>query len=375
MILVILQHTYLVMDHAAVNPTLNFGIYWFTRTASVAFMFVSGMMIAYFLATRPNWKDVQKRFARRALFLLLFAHTAILLVTYYYIPANRFNAFVQGLYLEYAITDTIALSLLLAPPLIHYLSLKRRAVLIAVMLLVTPLFAALPLSASSVLEIGRIAIFGEPIDFHRLSIGWPLVPWLAIFLCGSMMGQALAATRSGELPTAVLVSKMRRLAAGLAGLGIVLSAAFKLFKPYLLANLDARAVEAISPSRTTSFLPIYLAALLLLFSYLVDRIDVRHRYNRGYWFLSVFGRTSLFTFVTHFAYVNTIPALLGLRNEINLWQCALLFVAGTIASWITSYTYGRMRGWITRNDYVRICGELVPPETRPETGEALVHQA
>lgn len=358
MILVIMQHAYHLIDPAAVQAQLDLAIYTLTRSASVAFMAVSGMMISYFMASRPAWRSVQRRFARRAIFLLLFAHTAIILIRYYYVPEDRFNEFVSALYYQYQITDTIALSLLIAPLLLRYLKPSGRLMLIVAMLAVTPLIAALPLPHSNGLAISRIALFGEIIDEHPINVGWPLIPWLAIFLCGSAMGEGLAAARGGSLSIPELIGRMRRMAVILAVIGVVLSAGYKLVKIVYGDVWDPRIFLAVYPSRTTTLLPVYLAFLLWLFSWLLSRIDVHRHYDRAAWFASVLGRTSLFTYVVQFAFVQTIPALLGMRNHINLWEYLLLFIVGLLLTWVCSYAYGRLRGWITRGDFARIRAEL-----------------
>jgi uncharacterized membrane protein len=358
MILVILQHAYHLIDPAAVQAQLDLAIYTLTRSASVAFMAVSGMMIAYFMASRADWKTVQRRFARRAVFLLLFAHAAIILIRYYYVPEDRFNEFVRALYYQYQITDTIALSLLIAPLLLRYVKPSGRLLLIVALLAVTPAVAAFPLPESNGLAIFRIALFGEIIDEHPINVGWPLIPWLAIFLCGSAMGEGLAAARSGSISIPQLIRRMRRIAMTLAAIGIALSIAYKLVKIAYGDVWDPRIFLAVYPSRTTALLPVYLAFLLWIFSWLLSRIDVRQHYDRAAWFASVLGRTSLFTYVIQFAFVHTIPALLGLRGHINLWQYLVLFAVGLSLTWLCSFTYGRLRGWITPRDFARIQAEL-----------------
>jgi len=101
-------------------------------------------------------------------------------------------------------------------------------------------------------------------------------------------------------------------------------------------------------------LPVYLAALALLFAVFLKEIDISGRYNRFFWLLSVFGRTSLFTFVLQFAVVESVPALLGMKETLGLVGFIVLFVAGSMLIWLLAYLYGRWRGWISDNDYA-IC--------------------
>jgi len=67
--------------------------------------------------------------------------------------------------------------------------------------------------------------------------------------------------------------------------------------------------------------------------------------------LSVFGRTSLFTYVIQFAVVESMSALLGMKGMMGLSGFIVLFTAGSMLIWLLAYLYGRWRGWILENDY------------------------
>ena len=369
MILVIMQHAYHLIDPSKALGPVNLTIYGITRMASVAFMAVSGMMISYFLETRPDWKQVQSRFAKRAIFLILFAHPAIALVRYYYYDGDRLHHFLLSMYQDYPITDTIAFCLLLAPLIIRFTKPAGRVALIVAMLAVTPLVSAFYQPTSGVPVILKIALFGKVGTESAVSVPWPLIPWLAIFLCGALMGEGLASIRTGHLPIAELVRKMRKTAFWLAGVGVVLSVGYKVLKMQMGGSWDPNFFDAIYPTRTTSLLPIYLAVLLGIFSFLMVRIDIRHKYDRAAWFASVFGRTSLFTYISQFAVVHTTPALLGLKGHLTLTGYVILFVVGLPISWLISYSYGRFRGWITQHDYSRLVGMQAPPKPAVSVAE------
>lgn len=356
MILVIMQHAYHLIDPSKVPAIANYVIYGITRMASVGFMAVSGMMIGYFLFCRPDWKQVQVRFAKRAVLLILFAHPAISLIRFYYAETDRMQHFLSSLYLEYQITDTIALSLLIAPFILIHIRSAGRLVLIIAALVATPLISAYFQPDSGILMTLKVALFGEIGHESNLLVTWPLVPWLAIFLCGSIIGEMLASVKKGKTSISALVYRMQKSALVLAIVGVVLTLGYKLLKMQFGDTWDPRLFNAIYPSRSTSFLPIYLAVLLAAFSLLMVRIDTRRKYDRASWFASIFGRTSLFTYVTQFAAVHTAPSLLGLRGHLNLWQYVVLFAVGTLATWLVAYAYGRMRGWITADDYRRLAG-------------------
>jgi hypothetical protein len=94
-----------------------------------------------------------------------------------------------------------------------------------------------------------------------------------------------------------------------------------------------------------------LAALAWLLSGLIHQIDIAGNYNRIFWFLSIMGRTSLFTFVIQFAVVQSFPAMLGFKGSLGLKGYLLLFIMGLTVTWLLSYSYGRLRGWFQNNDY------------------------
>jgi uncharacterized membrane protein len=358
MILVIVQHAYHLIDPTKVYGLVDFGIYGITRMASVAFIAVSGMMIAYFLYARTDWQQVQRRFAGRAVFVLLFAHPAIAVVRYFYSEGDHWQQFLTGLYRAYPITDTIALCLLVAPWILRWIKPTGLLLLIAISLLVSPLVSALWHPDSVILHILKDVLFGEVRTGNAIVVVWPLVPWLAIFLCGSFMGRELALVRTGQQSISDLRSTMRRWAIWLFAVGVVLSLGYKLLKMQFGDVWDPALFAAIYPSRLTGLLPIYLAILLWLFSLLIARIDLEGRYDRLSWAASVFGRTSLFTYIVQFFPAQTLPALLGLRYNLNLWQYLLLAAFALITTWVMAYIYGRMRGWIASDDYQRISNSL-----------------
>lgn len=353
MVLVMLQHAYQVVDPGRISPLTDLAIYLPTRMASVAFMSVSGMMISYFLFSSANWDAVYRRFARRALFLMIFAHTAIHLTRYFYLtpvgPATIWN----HILFDYPITDTIALCLLIAPLIIRRTTPTVRAAIAAALLIVPLAVIIFWRPTDTVPLVLKAALFGNPPELSPINVGWPLLPWLGIFLCGSIAGQALARTRKGDLPVELLVASMRRIGLYLFIVGMILTAAYKIYKPWI-DPADHFLFDALYPSRTTSLLPVYLGSLLWIFAFFVQRIDLDHRYDRLAWALSVFGRTSLFTYVVQFLFVHSLPGLIGWQWTIGPGGFIALFLFALPMTWLCSYTYGRMRGWISPSDFCRL---------------------
>jgi uncharacterized membrane protein len=353
MALVIFQHAYSHISSGQLHPYADFAVYFSTRVASVAFMAVSGMMISYFLFTKTDRTAVYMRFAKRALFLLLIGRPIVWLMRYFFYDAKMQDP-LYGLLHEYPITDTIAFSLLVAPFIILATSTRARLIVAASILVIARFAIVLIQPQSSALTIVKEIVVGQTTDRAILMIGWPLLPWLAIFILGSYIAKGLADVRSGLLSSVQLARRMRTAAFWLIPIGVLLSVCYWILKAKFGGGWDLRFFQAIYPSRTTTFLPIYLGALLLLFSYLMQWIDVNGSYNRAGWVFSVFGRTSLFTFMTQFLVMHSIPALLGLKGTLNSWQPLILFVVGSSICWCISYSYGRVRGWISADDYVQL---------------------
>jgi uncharacterized membrane protein len=353
MVLVILQHCYHLIDPLSVGHSTTLILYLTTKIASVAFVSVSGMMIGFFLVSTTDWMAVYRRFARRALLLLLVIHTAIPVARYFLHESDRTARLVRGILFDYQITDTIAIALLLVPFAIRFMNTVSRVVLAVGLLVVTPIVIVLYQPGSLFGQVLKSALFGGASNAPALAIGWPLAPWLAIFLCGSLMGSALYRVKSGKIGMDSLVKKMRTTGVYLAILGLVLTVIYKILKVEFVGEWSARLFDAIYPSRTTSLLPVYLAILLWLFAYLITTIDIGRRITRLTWYLSVFGRTSLFTYVAQFIFAHSLPGLLGLSGRLNFWMFLSLFAVSITATWSLSYSYGRLRGWIKSDDFVR----------------------
>jgi hypothetical protein len=249
----------------------------------------------------------------------------------------------------FPITDTIAVSLLLAPFFIRGIAPLKRGLVILLMLFITPLFVAFINPHQLPILLVKEALFGV-IGEPRL-FWWPLIPWLAIFLTGSFMGQTLALAKQGKLFYDNLVQTMYKTGLVLVLISILLTSGYKLIKVAFMDDWNPNIFAALYPKQTTSLLPCYLGLLYLIFAKLVHRIEIAGNYDRLLWFLSVFGRTALFTFIVQFTVVESVPALLGLRGNIGLTGFLNLFIIGSCVVWLLSFAYGRMRGWVSEHDY------------------------
>lgn len=354
MVLVIFEHSYHSVNQNLVPPALDSVIWLTTGLAAVAFVAISGMVCSYFLSTRPSWKRVYQRYAKRAVFMLLAVHPVINLSTYLSRAVLASNMPGQGspwawLALNIPITDTIALCLLVSPPIVVRLGAVARiwgiTLLLVLSFLATILLRPESLAGSYVQE----ALFGV---VGRPRLFWfPVVPWLAIFLAGSLAGDGLARVVKGTLDDAALMRRLNRVGLGLASISVVAVVAYRVLNASLAGMVPPGVLSALHPTRTTTLLPGYLSVLVLLFVRFRKDLDLSGTGGRVAWLLSILGRTSLFTYVTQFFVVKNVPVLLGFKGRIGLPGFLVLFVSGLGVMLALSYWYGRLRGWIVKGDF------------------------
>jgi len=351
MVLVILQHSYLSVNTRLIPRAADLLLWMVTQLAAVAFVSISGTMFSYFLFREPNWKVTYRRYALRAVFLILVAHPTINSARWFFRVTDSIPplSFLDAIIFDIPITDMIAVCVLISPVLILRLGTELRSLVVVTLWVAAPLAVAFLTSAGPRWVIWKEVIFGAIGD--PLVFWWPLTPWLAIFLTGSFAGHALVRLKLSELTADSLVRGLKKVGILLALLGMILTIGYKVLKMSYGREWNPELFGAIYPGQTTALLPGYFAVLAWLLAVLMYRIDISGRYDRFVWFLSILGRASLFTFIVQFAVVESVPALLGLKGTLGLSGFMVLFVVGLAVVWILAYGYGRMRGWFTENDY------------------------
>lgn len=351
MVIVVAAHSYLNVNYAEIPIFLNSIMGLTFAMAAVAFVSISGAVFSYFLYAQSNWRSAYRRYAVRAFFILLLVHPIINLVSYFFNmvhSAEPGTAF-EMLVFSFPITDTIAACILVSPVLITDLKSRTRALLITLFLAVCPFVVAFFMPAHPALLLVKESFFGtlgEPSVFW-----WPLLPWLGIFLAGSFVGRSLADVKSGILNLESFIRGLVKAGFALVLLSLMLTAGYKLLKLAYENSLSTNLFRALYPWQTTTLLPGYLALLAWILAGLIYRIDICGSYDRLLWFLSIGGRTSLFTFVIQFAVVESAPAALGFTGSLGFFGFLLLFFSGLTVVWFTAYSYGRARGWFTESDY------------------------
>jgi uncharacterized membrane protein len=351
MVLVFLQHSYQSANYQIIPTRIDLLLWETTGLAAVAFVAISGTVYSFFLYSQLDWKSAYRHYGVQNALIIFAAHPAICLTSFLFrMPANVGH---QGpdafqVQLQFPITDTIALCMLVSPILIVHLGSLSRCVLILGILVVDIAARAFILPSNPLLFILKEAMFG---GLAEPKIFWfPVLPWLAIFLTGSYVGQALCEQRKGRLELCLIVRRLNWAGGILAVSCVLLTVGYKALKMQFLNKWSPNIFQAIYPSQTTTLLPGYLAVLVWLLAVFIKRVDIMGRYDRPAWLLAIFGRTSLFTYVIQFAIVESIPASLGLKGTLSLEGFVSLFIVGMLATGIVSYTYGRLSGKIEQFD-------------------------
>lgn len=349
MMLIIFSHTRVLIDQSAISPKTYAALVYFTNISTVSFAFVNGVMLSYFFSMGKSWNAVYWRFTKRAL-LLLACHPLIKLLSY---PVHIGEmSFWHYFWIDFPITDTIAFCLLLTPLLARFLSKRARLAFIVLALVLSPAIVAFNRPTTEAGNIIQQFIFGSLWwSTKEIAFPFPILPWVAIDLCGSFVGQALAGLQKGSVDASALVSCLRRNAVALFAVSGALLVTYKVARGPLAAKVDSAWFEVYYPRPTTELLPFYLGVLLLVIAFLLVRVDLRGWYNRAVWFPSVFGRTSLFSYLTQFLLAMTIPSLLGFQGALGLIGFFIAVVINITTVWFASFSYGKFRGWIDENDF------------------------
>jgi uncharacterized membrane protein len=277
--------------------------------ATPTFILVSGTVLGFLAAGRPS-ALLRRRLVDRGLFLLLVAHAVILVA---HVP------FVGGLTAALRwefVTDTIAVCLVVGPLVVLRLGPRARLGAAAAGYVLSWVVVALPPWpgwAGGVREV----LFGA-LRLEHLGYGFPVVPWLCVYLAATPLGERLRALReAGEgRHASPLLFRLALAAVGLAALGTALHHGLKHVATFpgqaYLAALTA-AAQKLPPG------PVYLGleggmglGLLALFAHL-DRTDRFTALGRG---TAVVGRSSLLGFVVqYFVYYSAVTLIRPLPSR------------------------------------------------------------
>lgn len=353
---------------------LNHGIVWLdsgTPRALVAtiyrasdfcipmFMAISGMTMAYLLQRSTRSPScVRRRYLRRSLYLLVVGHVLITLGTW---PMHWHDqTFTELLLGRWHITDSIAICLFLGPLLIGRLSVQQRTILAVILPALCRAVTAFWDPASPVIKGLREFLCGiNDLDPSPvLQNTYPLGPYLAMFLLGTVLGpfyQAAVWDRA-------LVPFLKRLGVVLLGLFVLGMTLTLVYVLYLRTALDPAQYENLLaffyPSKISALMPVYLAMGGAIFLVVALWVDLWHRFGPLTFSLVVLGRTSFFAYIVQYFLIQGVPTILDLTHSVRPWQYLPLVVFFTALMFLICYVYARSKGIISRGEY-RILRERI----------------
>jgi uncharacterized membrane protein len=285
----------------------------------------------FYAARRQDWKKIRLNYLRRGLFLLTIGHLIITLS--HYPLAGSIPAMVRWFF----ITDTIGIAIIAGPFLVGWLSRGvRLAAALAMMILTMAVLLFVP--PHGMPERVLLEFFFGPVGAYAdrwFADVFPVVPWFALFIAGSVVGEYL-----GKQGRTSMVSELLTRILGVASLavGALLQAAHQIARGYSgpwvvkLVRTSLFSFESKLPPSVTYFL-LYAGVGLLVLSCLLF-FERKGSMTGGMSMLEVMGRNSLFVFIVqyivyfsfievmHIGYTPFWPAIFAV-SVVFIWVCAV----------------------------------------------------
>ncbi len=323
--------------------------------ASPMFFIISGTMVGYLFAARPDAFDrVRATLARRALFFLTVGHLLIL------IAHVRTRADLTGSARMLFVTDTIALALLVSPRLLHF-SARQRLIGAAAVYTASCALVYLWDPHGLALRIFKDTMIGpEGEGFWSYNV--PVLPWLAVHAAGTVLGARLAeaSSTSGRLR---FEAQLASLGFGLVAAGVVLrtlglSLVSHIMTPGARDALVARQLaspwQRFPPSPVHLMVFTGLALLGISAVFIVERLGI---FTRLIAWLAVLGETSAFVFVLQFyVFYEFVPRLIPLRLELS----PIVFIGAMLTIGVAARLWRAQRSRFTRPSWF-----VTPPAAIP----------
>ena len=185
MVFVMFSHfteSYLLLNN---KPNLLFLTLKIGHIASPMFMLISGTLLGYlYFMNRDNYSKIRKRYVDRGLFLIIVAHLLILIS---FMPL--IFHFDKPLKVSF-VTDSIGLNMIVVSIVMDKLSATKRflsgIILLGISWLVILLGSPHNLLVSNIEEL----TFGV-LHHRKFFDTFPFIPWLGIYLIGSVLGERL----------------------------------------------------------------------------------------------------------------------------------------------------------------------------------------
>ena len=355
MVLVCLSHFALKYIAPAGGDAPGTWLPFVGHIASPMFFIISGSMVGYLFATRPDAFDrVRATLARRAMFFLTAGHLLILGA-----HARSLNDLAGSARMLF-VTDTIALALLISPRLLRIPPRLRFAGAVAVYAGSCALvYLWDPHSlAWRIVKDTFIGIDGD--GFWEYNV--PVLPWLAVHAAGTVLGARLAEPLSptGRMRIETLLA--------LVGCGIAATGAIvRLFCLFLVDHAMAPggraafvARQLASPWQRVPPSPVHLllfSGLALLGISLVFAVERLGVFAPLLGWLSVLGKTSAFVFILQFyVFYVIVPALVPL----SLAMAPLVFFAAMLAIGEAAQIWLHRRSRLTRPSWFIGATAVIP---------------
>ena len=182
MAFVCLSHFGLAYFQRLEEQSIAKALYLVGMIGSPTFMLISGVMLGLLYQTRRG-RFAQHRMllADRALFMLTVGHFLMMLAN-----APRQESLSATLQRGF-ITDALAVALLLGPTLVAQVGRRARVLLSLILFAGAWLIAIRWTSANAFDEVLRYVLVGS--HPHELPYNFPLLPWLAVYIAASVLGQ------------------------------------------------------------------------------------------------------------------------------------------------------------------------------------------
>lgn len=277
-------------SHASLQGTLSL----IAQPAVPAFVLISGLMSSFLGNLRPQSYDALRwKLLDRGLFLLTIGHFLIFVAYIPYAGSAR-EAMRYG-----QMTDAIAVAIILGPLLVTRLSTRTRLWLAAGLYLLAWALTIAWHPEGTVFRFFKQTIVG---DLHGSANFWlynfAVMPWFALYLAGTALGDYLAACWLDRRPEA-LARLLLRIGIVALGAGLVLRFGYPILDNIAgplpeLARTLVGVSQKVPPGPTYLLIFGGLGVLLLRAMFLAEQRNLLPRVRRV---LVIMGQTSLFVFL------------------------------------------------------------------------------
>jgi len=225
--------------------------------ACPTFVIVSGLVAGFLAVTRASsFPDLRRKLIDRGLFLLLVGHFLLALAGFV-----AGSGFVHSDHVEY-ITDAIAFAILFGPWLVETLRGRSRMGLATAGFFLDWLAVLFWTPSGGFATLVKLYVVGvlSPEGWGATSGGFPVLPWFAVYLVATVIGERVGAYYAGNAQKAahLYLTRMGILVAGCA-LGVKAGLVILNGSAPLLAEAHPAVIDVLSPYQRFPPGPVYLS--------------------------------------------------------------------------------------------------------------------